>query len=146
MDQKKLQLGRLGESLGFRLRRVQNHLSKEFQSVAKQHNLKAGLLSSLALISANPGLSQNELATAIWIDKSVAVKLINELEHRNFVKRVQDEKDKRRHALFTTSEGEDFLSLVLDQLNETENRALHRVDQTELKQLKMLLDSVNIFL
>ena len=46
-------LGRLGNFVGFRLRRVQNQLSRNFTAVTTELGLRQGLFSSLAIVAAN---------------------------------------------------------------------------------------------
>ena len=49
-----LELGVLNDLLGFRLRRIQNHLARAFQEDPRHGDLKSGLFSILALISPRP--------------------------------------------------------------------------------------------
>jgi len=137
-----LQLGRLGDFIGFRLRRVQNHLAKDFQVASRRFNLKSGLFSSLALIAANPGVSQNQVSQAVGLDKSVTVQIIKELEKRGFVRRKRSDVDRRRYALFVTGKGEKFLNQLFTILTETEHNALQQISKSELNLLKALLDRI----
>ena len=137
-----MSLGRLGEFLGFRLRRVQNQLSRDFASATASHNLRSGLFSSLALISANPGVSQNELSREVGLDKSVTVTIVDELETRGWATRERSKSDRRRHALFVTPEGEAELESLFGILEQTENAALHQLSPAELHLLHELLDRV----
>lgn len=133
-------LGRLGEFLGFRLRRVQNQLSRDFAAATADHNLRSGLFSSLALISANPGASQNELSREVGLDKSVTVTIVDELESRGWATRERSKSDRRRHALFATPAGEAKLNELFGVLERTENAMLHQLSTAELHLLHELLD------
>lgn len=135
-----LKLGKLGDFIGFRLRRIQNQLSKNFEAATQAHNLRSGLFSSLALISANPGVSQNELSQAVGLDKSVTVQIIDELEKRGFAKRERSTTDRRRHELHCSEEGREFLNELFAIMEETEDKVLHQVSGSELDLLKILLD------
>ncbi|MDO6415233.1 MarR family transcriptional regulator [Sphingomonas sp. BIUV-7] len=135
-----LQLGRLGDLVGFRLRRIQTHFGRDFGTAMVGQGLRSGMMSTLALISANPGISQSEAAKAVLLDKSAAVLIVNELERRGFARRVPAEGDRRRHALFTTPEGEAFLTMLLDHLSVIEDRVLSRLTGEELRVLNRLLD------
>ncbi len=64
--------------------------------------LKTGAFSTLALIAANPGCSQTELARTLGMDKSAVVPIIDELEARGLARRVRAPDDRRRHALVAT--------------------------------------------
>lgn len=135
-----LRLGRLGDLLGFRLRRIQTHFGRDFGAAMAGQGLRSGMMSTLSLISTNPGISQSVVAKATLLDKSAAVLIINELERRGFARRVRAEGDKRRHALFTTPEGEAFLTMLLDRLSVIEDRVLSHMTAEELRVLNRLID------
>lgn len=139
-DGDELNLGRLGEFVGFRLRRVQNQLSRDFAAATSHLNLRSGLFSSLALISANPGISQNELSKNVGLDKSVTVTIVDELERRGWASRERSQTDRRRHALFVTDAGEQQLGELFDILEGTENAVLHQLTRAELHLVMELLD------
>ena len=135
-----LKLGRLGDFVGFRLRRVQNQLSRDFAAATADRGLRSGLFSSLALISANPGVSQNEISRQIGLDKSVTVTIVDELERRGWAARERSQTDRRRHALFTTAKGEAELDELFAILERTEDAVLHQLSRAELHLLMELLD------
>ncbi|MEG3179602.1 MarR family winged helix-turn-helix transcriptional regulator [Sphingomonas sp. LT1P40] len=95
----RLQLGRLGDYVGFRMRRVQNQLSADFAAATAHYGIRAGLFSSLALIDANPGISQQELSGTVGLDKSITVQIVDELEKRGWAQRERSKVDRRRHSL-----------------------------------------------
>ena len=140
IDRAEVRLGRLGDLVGFRLRRIQTHFGRDFGSAMTGQGLRSGMMSTLALISANSGISQSEVAKATLLDKSAAVLIVNELERRGFARRVRADGDRRRHALYTTPEGEAFLTMLLDQLSIIEDRVLSRLSSEELRVLNRLLD------
>lgn len=141
-DGKQLDIGRLGDFIGFRLKRVHLHLSKEFEAATRDYNLRSGLFSSLSLIADNPGVSQNEVSQAVGLDKSVAVQIIDELEKRGFARRERSPIDRRRHALYCTEEGNQFLNELYEIMSQTEGRVLRDVSDSERKLLGALLDRI----
>jgi DNA-binding MarR family transcriptional regulator len=136
----RMNLGRLGEFIGFRLRRVQNQLSRDFAAATADQNLRSGLFSSLALIATNPGVSQNELSQEVGLDKSVTVTIVDELERRGWANRERSKSDRRRHALYVTGAGQAKLDELFGILEHTENAALHQLSPAELHILNELLD------
>ena len=136
----RMDLGRLGEFIGFRLRRVQNQLSRDFAAATAQYGLRSGIFSSLALIATNPGVSQNELSQEVGLDKSVTVTIVDELEKRGWATRKRSKSDRRRHALFITEAGQAKLDELFGILEHTENAALHQLSAAELHLLNELLD------
>lgn len=143
LDFKELDLGRLGDFIGFRLRRIQNQFSKDFKEATQKYNLRSGLFTSLAIIAANKGVSQKEISHAVGLDKSVTVQIIDELEKRGYAKRARSTADRRRYELSCTPDGQEFLNELLDILAKTENNLLKHVDSSELALLKVLLDRLH---
>ena len=135
-----LSLGRLGDFVGFRLRRVQNQLSRKFASATVDMGLRSGLFSSLAIISANPGISQSELSAEVGLDKSVTVTIVDELEKYGWAERRRAPDDRRRHALFVTPEGNQQLDRLFARMEEVESAVLHQLTDAEHQTLNGLLD------
>lgn len=135
-----IRLGRLDEFIGFRLRRIQNQLSRDFAAATADRNMRSGLFSSLAIVAANPGISQNELSKAVGLDKSITVQIVDELESRDLARRERSLTDRRRHALFATDSGQVYLDELFDTLAETEDGVLHQLTKAELALLRELLD------
>lgn len=135
-----LDLGRLGDFIGFRLRRVQNQLSRRFSAITAEMGLRQGLFSSLAIVSANPGVSQSDLSREVGLDKSVTVTMVDEMERYGWAERRRSPKDRRRHALYITPAGQAKLDELFALMDETESDALHQLTPEELKQLSEVLD------
>lgn len=133
-------LGRLDEFIGFRLRRIQNQLSRDFAAATAERNLRSGLFSSLSIVAANPGISQNELSRAVGLDKSITVQIVDELEKRELAERQRSPTDRRRHALYATEAGQAYLDELFDILSDTEDAVLHQLTKAELALLRELLD------
>lgn len=137
------QLGRLGDFVGFRMRRVQNRLSNRFSEATEQYNLRSGLFSSLAIIAANPGISQQELSIAVGLDKSITVQIIDELEHRRFARRERSRIDRRRHSLTVTPEGEAILDELFAVMAKVEAEVLNQLSSAERAVLSDMLDRMH---
>ncbi len=135
-----LNLGRLGDFVGFRLRRIQNQLSRDFSVKSARYELRPGEFSAMELISANPGLSQVMLSREIGLDKSLTVALIDDLEALGLAERRQSPTDRRRHALYTTPKGESVLKSLFDMLEPVERETLNALGPDDLKTLSELLD------
>src|ERR1700759_5866748 len=52
-----------------------------------------------------PGLQQQQLCEALWLDPNNCVLLLNELEDMGYVERRRDPTDRRRHMVELTDEG-----------------------------------------
>ncbi|MBU6267887.1 MAG: MarR family transcriptional regulator [Sphingomonadales bacterium] len=136
----RVSLGRLGDFVGFRLRRVQNHLSRNFAAVTSGQGLRSGLFSSLAIIEANPGISQIALSREVGQDKSVAVAIVDELEKLGWARRERSTTDRRRHALYVTDSGCAKLDELFARVGQTEAAVLHQLSPGEKQLLSELLD------
>jgi len=135
-------LGRLGSFLGFRLRRVQNQFSRDFQLKTKAWGLRAGMFSALELIAANPGISQAVLSAEVGLDKSALVPIIDELEARGWVRRTRSTSDRRRNHLAITPAGEHELDLLFDELAVTEATGQEALSGEERALVSRALDKV----
>ena len=133
-------IGRLGDFLGFRLRRLQNRLSRDFAAATRQYNLRSGLMSSLEIIRANPGISQQDLSDAVALDKSVIVLIIDLLEERGLAERRKSGNDRRRYSLYATEAGEAQLGDLFAIMAKTEDRVLHGIADDEMRRLMEILD------
>ncbi|AOH83351.1 hypothetical protein AWL63_04580 [Sphingomonas panacis] len=142
VNEEHLELGRLGNFIGFRLRRIQNQLSGAFSTQSVEIGLRPGEFSALAIISANPGLSQAKLAREVGLDKSAAVAVVDDLERLGMAERRRSPDDRRRHALYTTEVGEAALVKLFARLALVEQDVLNVLGPRDLQVLSTLLDRV----
>ena len=137
-----LELGVLKNVMGFRLRRIQNHLAKAFVDHPRHGDRKPGLFSILALIAANPGVSQARLAHEAGIDKTILVSLLDDLEDAGWAVRVRSRDDRRKHSLLVTPQGGEALQGLTEAALEAEAKARSALTGTELDQLFHVLDKL----
>ena len=135
-------IGRLSGFVGFRLRRIQNYLSRSFAERTAEYKLRSGAMSSLALIEDNPGLSQAKLARQIGTDASGVVLIVDELEERGWISRRRHPSDRRRSALYLEPAGLDVLDRLFAILAETEHEVLSALSSSELLVLNSTLDRI----
>jgi DNA-binding MarR family transcriptional regulator len=91
--------------IGYRLRRAQIAIFQEFTTRFADHDLRPAEYSALALIEANPGSKQIEIAKALGIKRANFVALINGIEARGLIERRLPPDDRRSQALFLTPLG-----------------------------------------
>jgi DNA-binding MarR family transcriptional regulator len=137
-----ISLGILDEVIGFRIRRIQNHLSRSFAVLLNQEELRPGVFSALALIAANPGLSQKTLSREVGFDKATIVAVLDNMEALGWSRRQRSTTDRRRHLLFVTPKGQEALDrmTVLAHRNEAEVNAT--LSPKERATLRVLLDKI----
>jgi len=141
-NDKSISLGRLGSFLGFRLRRVQNQLSRDFSAKTRDWDLRAGMFSSLEIIANNPGISQVELSAEVGLDKSAIVPLVDEMEGRGWVARTKSARDRRRNELSITPTGRTELDRLFHELEITEKAGLAMLTDEERRIINHALDKV----
>ncbi|WP_430908192.1 MarR family winged helix-turn-helix transcriptional regulator [Maribacter sp. 2-571] len=56
----------------------------------------------------NNGITQNELASLTYRDKSSLARLLTKMEDKGYIKRKQSEKDRRSNSVFLTPKGRDI--------------------------------------
>jgi DNA-binding MarR family transcriptional regulator len=135
-----LDLGLTSGYLGPKLRVLWNVLNARMVASLAPFGLKIGAFSTMALISANPGCSQNQLARDLGLDKSAVVALIDELESHGLATRERPAEDRRRHALKLTARGEAMLRTMAPAVARPGRPIREALSAREMEQLLALLD------
>jgi DNA-binding MarR family transcriptional regulator len=135
-------LGLLPTLLGYQLRRAQLAVFQNFTEVVGASELTPGQFGVLAVIDANPGLSQTQLGSALGIDRSTVVAVIDRLEERRLVLRHAAPHDRRSHALHLSAEGKATLSRLIDRVRVHEEAITRDLSAAERVQLMALLQRV----
>ncbi len=104
-----LSLGVLDGHLGYFLRRVQVWVFQDFIRTLASIDLRPAQYSVLAVIGANRGLSQADVAQLLGIERARLVRLLNRLEKRGLTQRLASPTDRRSHALQLTGAGQALL-------------------------------------
>src|ERR1051326_9147792 len=92
-------LGWLGGTVGFYLRTAQEAAFQAFARRANGADARPWRFAVLALIDANPGLTQGELAAAIRRNTSSLTPVLDDLCRHGYVTRQRLETDRRTYAL-----------------------------------------------
>lgn len=116
-----LDLGDLGNALGYVLRRAQLASFKHFKDTFKGTNLTPAQYSVLMVIDRNPGLRQNQISDALGIKRANFVLLLNSLETRGLAERAPAA-DRRSYALQITPAGKRLLKKLRTLSAELEDR------------------------
>jgi len=91
---------------GYAVRRFQIWIFQDFIRTLAAVDIKPTQYSVLTVIGANPGLSQMAVAKRLGIERARLVPLLDSLEDRKLVRRVQSRTDRRSHALHLTARGQ----------------------------------------
>ncbi len=135
-----LEQGILRELLGFHVRRLSREIGRAYGEQIGDQKARPGGFTALALIAANPGLSQTALAREMGFDKATIVALLDTLEAQGWAVRTRASADRRRHSLAITRAGETALRRLHEAAEATESPMRGVLSAAELRRLIDLLD------
>jgi len=144
----KINLGWLGETIGFNLRVAQEASVRAYlRSVADSGTLQ-WRFAILALISENPGLTQGALGKAIKRDTSSLTPALDDLCNRGLVTRIRPEHDRRSYELRLTPSGKTTLQQMKAKVQAHEeelDRLISKEQRTRLIQtLRQLASGISL--
>jgi len=135
----RLAQGELSGLIGYRLRRAQQELFRDF--AASIPDLSPGRAGLLLLIEANPGVTQSRLAQAMALDRSTMVGVLDALEARGWLERRKG-RDRRTNGLWLTRAGRVLLARVKRRIAAHEARVTARLSSSERARLLVLLSKL----
>ena len=138
---KPINLGWLGGTIGFYLRTAQEAAFQAFARRANGADARPWRFAVLALIDANAGLTQGELAAAIRRNTSSLTPVLDDLCRQQYVSRVRTESDRRTYALKLTPKGKAALAKLMTSASDHE-RELDRLAGTQRAELIRILKRV----
>lgn len=108
-----VRLGPLEDFIGFHLRLAQEASFRAFARRVGDARLRPSRFAIMALIAANPGLTQAALSAASARDASTLTTALDDLVRRGLVRREKDAADRRRYALDLTPRGRQALARLM---------------------------------
>ena len=132
-----VELGRLENNLGYRLRVAQLRIFRAFSEVASAHDLSPSQFAVLLFIEANPGIKQIELAEVLDLDRSSVVRLVDRCEAAKLVRRGSSKIDRRIAPPVLTARGRALLEKLEPAVSRKEAAAsgLTRAERSTLARL-----------
>ncbi|MCL5990588.1 MAG: MarR family transcriptional regulator [Bacteroidetes bacterium] len=132
--------GELGFLLGHTGRAMKNSITKSFAEHGFENTAEQwGILMSLW---SKDGITQQVLSATIYKEKTTVVRLIDNMEKRNIIVRVQDPDDRRNNLIYLTEEGkilrEKLVPIAINELR----KALKNMSEKEIDTLTTLLKKV----
>lgn len=119
---------------------MRNTLNSASITASEPFRLPTGSLTVMALVSANPGSSQSDLAVQAGITGPSLVGIVDALEKQGMITRVRSEQDRRRNMLVLTEQGERTMQKLFSQVNGIEDSIRAELSEQELRQFTALLD------
>jgi DNA-binding MarR family transcriptional regulator len=129
--------------LGFNIRRAQISLWRDFHQNVAEGEIRPGIFSALALVNANPGIVQTDIANQLGIDKASMVSLIDRLEDEGWVIRQRSTDDRRRQGIFITPAGTKAFKSLRKEMVEHERKFVERYTESERQTLIELLQRLH---
>jgi DNA-binding MarR family transcriptional regulator len=90
---------------GFLLYKCGWWVQRETEVALRELDLRDRHLMALAVLTADDGRSQQDLAHHLSLDPTLVVALIDDLEERGLCKRTRHPEDRRRHVIELTAKG-----------------------------------------
>jgi DNA-binding MarR family transcriptional regulator len=134
-----IDMGRMHGYLGYLLRRAQMLAYADFIAELAELNLSPGQFGVLTVIDTNPGLRQSEVSSALGIQKTNFVSVLNGFERRGLAVR-KAAADRRSYALFLTPAGKALLRRARAAQARHEARLVERLGERGRVQLLGLLE------
>lgn len=125
--------------IGYALRRAQLSVFEDLIQALEIVDLRPAYYSVLYVISENPGLNQSEVSTALGIQRTNFVTMVDHLETQGLVVRQPALNDRRSHALHLTQKGSAVFNRARDLHAEHEARLIQKLGPGGREQLLPLL-------
>lgn len=130
-----LALGVIDQHLGYFVRRLQVWIFQDFMRGLASLEIRPAQFSVLAVIEANPGLSQSDIADFLGIERARLVRMLDRLERRDLLERRASPADRRSHALYLTREGQRVLKHIKELAGAHEARLIEKLGPEKHKLL-----------
>jgi len=135
LDDAQLSFESLDGLLGYRLRRAQGAMHRDYMASVAGLDLTQKQTATLWLINGNPGVAQVSVAAALGMDRATMMSVVDRLEERSLVIRKRSTTDRRRQALYLTPGGQRALRKVKARIARHEERFKSRFTPQELEAL-----------
>lgn len=134
-------LREIGDDLVFQIHITRRALTQWLrrQRSDKAPRAPSGFYATLILVGANPGISQSEIADALFLDMPNLVVILNRLEAEALVTREPDPGDRRRLLLNLTALGQQRCDAAIAISRNVTNSLAAGLDPGEAEQLRVLL-------
>ena len=132
----------LEDLVGYNLKRAYIVVKDDFRDAMGEDGLSARVFSALSLTIGHANITQSELARMMGIERSGLVAIVDELEAKGCLSRVQVPTDRRVQALVPTEAGHQLYHKAVEAVRAHEDRLLSNMTETEKEQLLRLLKKI----
>ncbi|HEY9774092.1 MAG TPA: MarR family transcriptional regulator [Planktothrix sp.] len=126
----------LAVSAGFLLGRVSRILQENNEKALAPLHLSLRELGVMRVVGDEGPLTQQALGKRINLDRTSVVQVVDELEKRQFLTRVQNEQDRRSNLLYLTVRGKKTLAAAIKITNKVQTTFLAPLGDEEWQTIK----------
>ncbi|HGM5580441.1 TPA: MarR family winged helix-turn-helix transcriptional regulator [Pseudomonas putida] len=127
------------------LRRAHFLAEERFNAAFSAESITPRQKAALIVVSQHPGLTQNALATQLFMDRNTVAEMVKRLCASGMLTRVSAKSDQRAYQLYLGQAGADLLERVLPRDADVERKLLERLPEEYrplfLKCLKLLVST-----
>lgn len=142
-DAEDISLGVLRDIAGYHLRRASAAFAADFSRAVEGTRIRQVLFGILAVVDANPGISQGPAGKMLGIQRANMVPLINELVDRDLIARRVSQTDRRAFELSITATGSAMLAECLAKIETHEASLMDDFTEQERQTLFDLLSRID---
>jgi DNA-binding MarR family transcriptional regulator len=128
-----------GSPAAFLLAQVGAHAASKFAGRLAALQLAPPHAGIMRILGAQPAITQQALASALSMQPSRLVALVDELETRGLIERRENPEDRRSYALHLTEKGRAMLEVIGRVGREHQQALLAALNEDEQRQLGVLL-------
>lgn len=132
----------LEQLIGYNLKRAYIVVKDDFREAMGKDGLSARVFSALSLTIDHANITQSELARMMGIERSGLVAIVDELEVKGCLSRVQVPTDRRVQALIPTKAGRELYSETIEAVRAHEDSLFSDFTEAEIEQLLRLLKKI----
>lgn len=122
--------------------RINKLYTENTNSNLKEFNVTRSDMSFLLKLNEMGKATQKDLAESRNLNNATVTRALERLEKKGFVKRIDDENDKRKRIVLLTSEGKQTINEILKKHESFKKDVFDDFDENELQNLMTLLDRI----
>lgn len=134
----------LQKSLGYHFNIIFINIKKSMEIKLKEYNLTHLQFSILINLYKNNVTTQKELLKYTYGDETSITRLVDRLESKGYIKRVQSPEDKRKKMLILTEEGVILTEKLIINAKKVNSEITNNLSKEESRLLLELLQKVDI--
>jgi DNA-binding MarR family transcriptional regulator len=132
----------LNSSFGFMLAKAAQKIADIAQESLAPLQLNTRQVGLLMTIKQYGPITQTKISKLLRIDRTTMVALIDDLENRGLVVRMESSQDRRVNNLTLTAKGNEILDLAWKKVLESEEKGLRNLSTSEKQSLIKMLEKI----